>query len=144
MQAVPLTGTREGQIGEFNRIRLSAEPVAGPFELGVAYEHVLTFGRVADAPDFSLGAVPGGGERLRLQWTVMRRDQVVWQHRFDRLYVGWENERLQVSVGRQAVSWGSALFLTPSDPFTPFNPVDPFREFRAGVDAARIRFFRAR
>lgn len=141
MQAVPLAGTREGQLGEFNRIRLSAEPVAGPFELGVAYEHVLTFRRVADAPDFSLGAVPGGGEWLRLQWTVTRGDHVVWQHRFDRLYVGWENERLQVSVGRQAVSWGSALFLTPSDPFTPFNPVDPFREFRAGVDAARIRFF---
>ena len=141
VQAVPLAGTRDGQLGEFNRIRLSAEPLAGPFELGAAYEHLLTFRRVAEAPGFSLGAVPGGGEWLRLQWTVTRGDHVVWQHRFDRLYVGWENQRLQVTVGRQAVSWGSALFLTPSDPFTPFNPVDPFREFRAGVDAARIRFF---
>ena len=141
VQAVPLAGTRDDQLGEFNRIRLSAEPVAGPFEFGAAYEHLLTFRRVAEPPGFTLGAVPGGGEWLRLQWTVRRGDHVVWQHRFDRLYVGWENQRLQVTVGRQAVSWGSALFLTPSDPFTPFNPVDPFREYRAGVDAARVRFF---
>ena len=141
VQAVPLVGTREGQLGEFNRVRLFGESGVGAFGFGVAYEHVLTFRRVAEAPEFHLGAVPGGGEWLRLQWTVDERDHVVWRHRFDRLYVGWESERLEISVGRQAVSWGTALFLTPSDPFTPFNPVDPFREFRAGVDAARLRFF---
>lgn len=141
VQAVPLAGTGDGQLSEFNRIRLSGEPVAGPFGFGVAYEHVLTFRRLGALPEYTLGAVPGGGEWLRLQWTITRRDHVLWQHRFDRLYVGWESERLEISAGRQAVSWGTALFLTPSDPFTPFNPVDPFREFRAGVDAARLRFY---
>ena len=141
VQAVPLAGTREGQLGEFNRVRLFGDSGVGAFGFGAAYEHVLTFRRLAGVPDFHLGAVPGGGEWLRLQWTVAERDHVVWQHRFDRLYVGWEGERLEIGVGRQAVSWGTALFLTPSDPFTPFNPVDPFREFRAGVDAARLRFF---
>ncbi|MDE2653842.1 MAG: hypothetical protein OXI71_08505 [Gemmatimonadota bacterium] len=140
-QAVPLAGTREGQLGEFNRVRLFGESGVGAFGFGAAYEHVLTFRRLAEAPEFHLGAVPGGGEWLQLQWTVEERDHVVWQHRFDRLHVGWEGERFEISVGRQAVSWGTALFLTPSDPFTPFNPVDPFREFRAGVDAVRLRFF---
>ena len=141
VQAVPLAGTRDGQISEFNRVRLSSEPAIGPFGLGAAYEHVLMFRRSAEPPEFSLGAVPGGGEWLRLQWTIARREHVVWQHRFDRLYVGWESERFEISVGRQSISWGTALFLTPSDPFTPFSPVDPFRQFRAGVDAARLRFF---
>ncbi|WP_419860859.1 hypothetical protein [Candidatus Palauibacter sp.] len=141
VRAVPLAGTRDGQLGEFNRVRLFGESGVGAFGFGAAYEHVLTFRRHAEAPEFHLGAVPGGGEWLGLQWTVAERDHVVWQHRFDRLHVGWESERLEISVGRQAVSWGTALFLTPSDPFTPFNPVDPFREFRAGVDAARLRFF---
>jgi hypothetical protein len=31
--------------------------------------------------------------------------------------------------------------LTPADPFVPFSPADPFREFRAGVDAARLRWY---
>lgn len=141
VQAIPLVGTREGQLGEFNRVRLFGESGVGDFGFGAAYEHVLTFRRFAEAPEFHLGAVPGGGEWLRLQWTAAERDHVVWRHRFDRLYVEWGSERFEITVGRQAVSWGTALFLTPSDPYTPFNPVDPFREFRAGVDAARIRFF---
>ena len=141
VQAIPLVGTREGQLGEFNRVRLFGEWGAGAFGFGAAYEHLLTFRSLAQAPEFHLGAVPGGGEWLRLQWTAAERDHVVWRHRFDRLYVEWGSERFEITVGRQAVSWGTALFLTPSDPYTPFNPVDPFREFRAGVDAARLRFF---
>ena len=141
MQTISLAGTAHGQLSEFNRVRVSSEPVAGPFALGLAYEHVLTFRRLARLLEFNLGAVPGGGEWLELQWTIAERDHVVWQHRFDRLYVGWENEHLEISVGRQAVSWGTALFLTPSDPFAPFGPADPFRVFRAGVDAARLRVF---
>ena len=39
------------------------------------------------------------------------------------------------------MSWATTLFLTPADPFSPFDPADPFREFRAGVDAARLRYY---
>ena len=142
VQTVPLGGTAGGGLSDFNRFRLSTEPGAGPFRLEAAYEHVLTLRRTGALPGFSLGAVPGGGEWLDLQWTLVEREHVVWQHRFDRLNIGWEPfEQLEITAGRQAVSWGTALFLTPSDPFTPFNPVDPFREFRAGVDAVRGRFY---
>jgi hypothetical protein len=44
-------------------------------------------------------------------------------------------------VGRQTVSWATTLFLTPADPFAPFDPADPFRDYRRGVDAARVRAF---
>ena len=142
LQTVPLGGTGGGGLSDFNRFRLSTEPAAGPFRVEAAYEHVLTLRRLGALPGFSLGAVPGGGEWLDLQWALVEREHVVWQHRFDRLSVGWEpSQRLEITAGRQAVSWGTALFLTPSDPFTPFSPVDPFREFRAGVDAVRARFY---
>ena len=142
VQTVPLGGTAGGTLSNFNRFRIASEPDLGPFRFGAAYEHVLTFQRSAGLPGFSLGAVPGGSEWLDLQWTLTERDHVVWRHRFDRLHVGFApTENLEITAGRQAVSWGTALFLTPSDPFTPFNPVDPFREFRAGVDAARVRYY---
>ncbi len=44
-------------------------------------------------------------------------------------------------LGRQTVSWATTLFLTPADPFSPFDPADPFREYRAGVNAARAQYF---
>jgi hypothetical protein len=46
-----------------------------------------------------------------------------------------------VTLGRQAVSWATTRFLSPADPFVPFDPSDPFREYRAGIDAARVQWY---
>lgn len=143
IQTVPLyngeTDLQEHNVSSFNRFRLSTEPVLGTFSANVAYEHAVTF-RWRELIGGSVGVVPGGGEWLKLQWTPTDSDHLLWQHRFDRLEVGWRPTRaVDLSVGRQAVSWGTTLFLTPADPFSPFSPADPFREFRAGVDAARVR-----
>jgi hypothetical protein len=137
--ATPLTGSA---VSDFTRLRLTAEPTIGPFSIGVAYEHVATFRQRPTQLLTGLGSVPGGGEWLKLQWTIRDRESILWQHRFDRLQIGWSpRHAVDLTVGRQAISWGTALFLTPADPFVPFNPADPFREFRAGVDAARVRIY---
>ena len=143
LQTVPLsngsTELQEGNVSSFNRLRLTSEPVFGTFSVNAAYEHAATF-RWRDLIGGTVGVVPGGGEWLKLQWTPIDREHLLWQHRFDRLEIGWRPRRdVDMSIGRQAVSWGTTLFLTPADPFSPFSPADPFREFRAGVDAARLR-----
>jgi len=144
-QNVPLWSDRsplsEGGFSDFNRLRLYGDAGLGDFSLGVAYEHAATW-READAGGLFVGAVPGGGEWLDLQWTIEDGEHFLWQHRFDRLEIGWSPSRsLDVSAGRQSVSWATTLFLTPADPFSPFDPADPFRQFRAGVDAVRVRAY---
>ena len=146
VQTVPLwsdaTPPADSDLKNFNRLRLTVDQPIGPVSVGGAYEHVATFSRGTDASGFGIGEVPGGGEALELQWTIADEDHVLWQHRFDRLHVGWSPlAGLELTAGRQAVSWGTTLFLTPADPFVPFNPADPFREFRAGVDAARLQIY---
>ena len=146
LQTVPLwtdqTALTESNISLFNRFRLSSEPVFGPILIGVAYEHVATVRHRSALPGIGIGAVPSGGEWLDLQWTITEEEHLSWQHRFDRLHVGWApTDTFEITAGRQAVSWGTTLFLTPSDPFAPFSPTDPFREFRAGIDAARARIY---
>ena len=146
LQTVPLwsgsTALTESNLSHFNRFRISTEPVFGTFSVGAAYEHVATFRRREAPAGIAVGAVPSGGEWLELQWTITDEEHVRWQHRFDRLHVGWApTDALELTAGRQSVSWGTTLFLTPSDPFSPFSPADPFREFRAGVDAARARIY---
>ena len=144
VQTVPVytgpTAVGDHNVADFSRFRLSTEPTFGPVSIGIAYEHALTLRRFGAGSRLNVGGVPGGGEWLALQWEPAERTHVAWRHRFDRLHVGWSpSEAVEISAGRQAVSWGTTLFLTPADPFLPFNPADPFREFRAGVDAARIR-----
>jgi hypothetical protein len=146
LQTVPLwsdtTSLTDSDLRSFNRLRLTIDQPVGPVSIGVAYEHVVTFRRGSVASGIGVGAVPSGGEALDLQWTIADEGHVRWQHRFDRLQVGWSPVAgMAFTGGRQAVSWGTTLFLTPADPFVPFNPADPFREFRAGVDAARLQMY---
>ena len=146
LQMVPLwsgaTQLSDGNVTNFNRFRLTSEPVFGGVSMNIAYEHAATFRQRQVLAGLGVGAVPSGGEWLDLQWTITDDEHVVWQHRFDRLQFRWRpTGAVELSAGRQAVSWGTTLFLTPADPFIPFNPADLFREFRAGVDAARARIY---
>ena len=144
VQTVPLytgaTGLLEGTGSSFNRFRVTTEPAFGAFSVEASYEHAVTFRQAQRLGGAGVGAVPSGGEWLTLQSTIVEEEHVLWEHRLDRLHVDWRPSGVvELSAGRQAVSWGTTLFLTPADPFLPFSPTDPFREFRAGVDAARLR-----
>ncbi len=55
----------------------------------------------------------------------------------DRLHVDLYLPWADVRVGRQAVQWGSAFFINPTDPFPEVLLADPWRP-RAGVNAARV------
>lgn len=124
------------------RGRLMADQALGPISVDLAYEHVLQ--RQSTRGGFSI-TNPGGASQstdwMPLQWDVRQGDRSTWRHRFDRFAIGVDGASYEISVGRQAVSWATTLLLTPADPFSPFNPSDPFREYRGGVDAARIRYF---
>jgi hypothetical protein len=144
IQSIPLasgsTALSAGNVSSFNRFRLTTEPVFKRLTFNVAYEHAATIRPRLTPAGLGVGVVPSGGEWLNLQQTIAEDEHVRWEHRFDRLRIGWRPTRsVELSVGRQAVSWGTTLFLTPADPFSPFSPADPFREFRAGVDAVRVR-----
>jgi hypothetical protein len=146
LQTVPLfngaTPQVESSLAGFNRFRLTIEPVVGPFSLEAAYEHALTLRRRDAGAGVSVGGVPSGGEWLELDWALAKEKHVLWRHRFDRLKIAWSpTQAVELSAGRQAVSWGTTLFLTPADPFLPFNPTDPFRQFRGGVDSVRARLY---
>jgi len=127
----------------FQRFRLMTSPTYGRWGFDVAYEHALT---VRSDPLAGLLG-PGGeqgrsaGDFLPLQGTIEETEHLEWRHRVDRVSVAYLADAFDVTVGRQPVAWGTTLYLTPADPFQPFDPSDPFREYRVGVDAARVRVF---
>ncbi|GMV04265.1 MAG: hypothetical protein AMXMBFR53_05460 [Gemmatimonadota bacterium] len=124
------------------RTRVMPSGAAGPLRLEVAYEHVLTRTPAEGAPTMVPGSADvRGGDWLGTDWEIRSTERTSWRHRFDRLSLEWGGEQASVTVGRQVISWATTLFLTPSDPFVPFDPSDPFREYRAGVDAVRVRLF---
>ncbi len=130
---------------DVQRLRLMWNASPGPLRLDAAYEQTLTL-RQAGAPGAQLFTAAGtvsGGDWLSLDGELHSGKRAEWRHRFDRLNLRVDlGANADLTVGRQPVSWATTLFLTPADPFSPFDPSDPFREYRIGVDAARLRYYR--
>ncbi|MDE0073886.1 MAG: hypothetical protein OXU32_07880, partial [Gammaproteobacteria bacterium] len=130
---------------DVQRLRLMWNASPGPLRLDAAYEQTLTL-RQAGAPGAQLFTAAGavsGGDWLSLDGELHSGPRADWRHRFDRLNLRLDlGANADLTVGRQPVSWATTLVLTPADPFSPFDPSDPFREYRIGVDAARLRYYR--
>ena len=133
-------------VSDVQRVRVMWNAAPGPLRLDAAYEHTLTLrqaGTAVGAQLFTATGTESGGDWLPLDGEIESGDRMVWRHRVDRLSVQVGlGANADLVVGRQPVSWATTLFLTPADPFSPFDPADPFREYRAGVDAARLRVYR--
>jgi hypothetical protein len=144
-------GTRVGEsrgapagYSSLQRLRGMATWLGPRLRLDGAYEHTITLREsgVAGAQFFTASGGATNGDWLDLGGAIEERESVVWRHRVDRAALSVEvTDQAELIVGRQPVSWATTLLFTPADPFSPFDPSDPFREYRQGVDAARIRIY---
>jgi hypothetical protein len=132
-----------GAVSDLQRLRLMTALSLGPVRLALADDQALRYEQRATISLFggSLGALRPSGDWVRLDGTLHSSRHVLWRHRVDRLSANVPLHSIAVTLGRQAISWGTTLLLTPADPFAPFDPSDPFREYRAGVDALRVQVF---
>lgn len=123
------------------RGRFMAVGRVASLDFDVAYEHVVTYRSSPTQFSITTPVAAGAGDWLGTDWTVTSSDRTQWRHRLDRLNVAYSGGPVEITVGRQSISWATTLFLTPADPFAPFDPSDPFRVYRGGVDAVRLQFF---
>jgi len=59
-------------------------------------------------------------------------------HNLDRAYFSISLNSVDMFIGRQAIAWGSARTVNPTDVFTPYNFDELDAEERIGVDAIRF------
>ncbi|MBU1692677.1 MAG: hypothetical protein KKC51_01810 [Verrucomicrobia bacterium] len=62
-------------------------------------------------------------------------------HGLDRLQLRLLSPRTELSVGRQAVSWGTGLLWNPTDLFSSFSPTEIDRDEKLGVDVVRLMLY---
>ena len=105
-----------------------------------------TIGLAGDAFEFSennRGAIdqtPTGDDfrALELTWTLDSGDRHRVFHRFDRLALRYSAERWNLTLGREAVSWGSGKVFNPLDLFAPFAPTTVDRDYKPGQDLLKL------
>ena len=60
-------------------------------------------------------------------------------HNLDRAIIHYSTDFADISIGRDAIAWGSARIINPTDVVAPFSFDQLDTEDRVGVDAIRIR-----
>ncbi len=130
-------------------LRLKYETaMPGDTGLTIHYENVMTGGdsrrQQSALPDnFSnleklslfTNNIPEDDRRLfDLTSRLEQKDNRLWYHRLDRLYLSWNTDTFDCRVGRQAVTWGNGMLFNPMDLFNPFSPTDVERDYKIGDD----------
>jgi hypothetical protein len=97
------------------------------------------YSQALEAGAISLGAGGGGYEQVvDMSWTPVDAPNYMLEGRMDRLAARVSIPHLDITLGRQPVSFGSSWIFTPMDLVAPFSPTDIDTEYRPGVDAARV------
>ncbi len=96
----------------------------------------------------ALGRQPGSMVEQPVTSDMRRAWDLTWEinegarhasfHRLDRLALQWQPGNWSITVGRQAVSWGSGIVFQPLDLFSPFAPTVVDRDYKAGDDLVLI------
>jgi hypothetical protein len=120
--------------------RLKLEAKVGPFQ-GV-FHHAITGTVPNSSAQGGTGIGTGVGrqapEAIPLTWVGADGDGMRLQGRTDRLFVKFSVPHFDLTVGRQAISFGHASFFTPLDLVAPFFPTTIDQEYKPGVDAIRV------
>jgi hypothetical protein len=123
---------------QVTRLRLGTDLYLGQARVSAEYElrtRIDSTGWIDAATGTGFGATTA---RPRL-WDpdAHGSDGLYLEHDLDRAWVGLPLGPIDLKLGRQAVSWGSAWFWKPTDRFGPFSPFDVDPDVKRGVDAAR-------
>ena len=92
----------------------------------------------AESPIFGTSGADRRYRALDATWDWHEGDNSVASLWLDRLNAKTALSWADITVGRQAITFGKAYFWNPLDIFLPFDPRQFDRDYNAGVDALRV------
>lgn len=87
---------------------------------------------------FGLGSTVPPDRTLDLRSTIVDENGVLLEHDLDRLAINIFTSVADITVGRQAVTWGNSTIFTVADLWTQFSPFELDTSQKRGVDAIRV------
>ncbi|NOZ01824.1 MAG: hypothetical protein GXP54_08040 [Deltaproteobacteria bacterium] len=123
------------------KIRLGLKFDSDVFRAGLEYEFRFTF--LSDGMEGGATSLIGSTAPRPRLWDVGSFDgpNVLTEHDIDRYWVAFSAGPVDITLGRQAITWGSSWFWKPTDRFSPFSPMDVDPDVKRGVDAARVEIY---
>ena len=94
--------------------------------------------RMGSAYSSLIGADQGW---IDMSWNVFEQQSFLLNSTIDRLWLDFQYDKFQVTIGRQRINWGQAFVWNPNDIFNAYSFFDFDYAERPGSDALRVQFF---
>lgn len=78
---------------------------------------------------------------LKLSKNIVSGDHYLFNMSVDRLWVDFNKNKWQITVGRQRINWGQTFVWNPNDIFNTYNYLDFDYVEKPGSDAIRIQYY---
>jgi len=85
-----------------------------------------------------IGEDPG---MIDMSWNVFEEQSFLFNTTLDRLWIDFQYNKLQVTIGRQRINWGQTFVWNPNDIFNAYSFFDFDYVEKPGSDAVRLQFF---
>lgn len=133
------TGNRNVEEFSGNILRLTAGGRSGN-RLIYEFHLVQEFDYTTDDRNFEIFPLSEANryQALDLTWTQQDERHTAALLYPDRFNMKFTLPAFDLTVGRQAITFGKAYFWNPLDVFLPFGPEQLDRDYKAGVDAVRM------
>lgn len=76
-----------------------------------------------------------------MSWNILNERSFFFNTAIDRLWVDFNFNKVQATIGRQRINWGQALIWNPNDIFNAYSYFDFDYSERPGSDAVRIQYY---
>jgi len=125
---------------DLNRLRLVAEDSGNNFSWYMAYDQELLYGDLIASRDFSAIANIPEPTYIDASARISSGRRHDWQHSLYRGWLQFEYKKLQLTIGRQRIAWGSGRLWNPTDRFNPIDPTSLEPEEKLGVDSLFVEY----
>jgi hypothetical protein len=95
---------------------------------------------VENMPNY-INQIKGNYDYLNLDAVLWNEKSSIGYGEIDRLYLDQNFDKLQLTLGRQRIAWGTSWAWNPTDIFNPLSVLDFDYEERPAVDAVRIQYY---
>jgi len=124
---------------DYQRLRFKLEGVGDVWSAAVHYEWRALWGSSVGVDSQETEWLwPNRRRFCDLDSDILSGGDLAVDHGLDRLAFTVYSDDVSFSIGRQSVTWGSALIWSPVDLFSAFSPNEIDRDEKPGVDVARV------
>jgi hypothetical protein len=131
--------TKETIFLDISRFRTKGLLDIGPYvHSEVWLDTELLAGNFLSTQDFEISKSLRRPTFVDLDWTISEGDQYNLRQLLFRAFATVYTEKIQITLGRQRIAWGTGFAWNPTDLLNPFNPAAIELEEKAGVDAVHV------